>query len=132
MDKETLTIPLTLRRPVRIRTAHWPVIASATYDDHDGIIRARANRIWTVTLHVRQHADGRAVVYGTYDYATAWQHERSLATRAGELVPPEADLPAAIRRVAEQLCARVPDAAMHRHIRATADACIAELPPDEL
>jgi hypothetical protein len=132
MDKETLTIPLTLCRPVRIHTDAWPLIATATYHDHDGKIRAQANRTWTITLCVRQHADGRAVVYGTYDYETAWQHERSLAARAGELVPPEADLPAAIRRVAEQLSARVPDAAMHRHIGATADACIADLPPDEL
>lgn len=62
------TITLTDRPPVRIGTAHWPIIASASGDDgptdhnkHEQSIAHGECRRWI--LHVRQHADGRTLVY---------------------------------------------------------------------
>jgi len=92
---EQLTITLTGRRPVRIDKGDWPVIASVTW--YDGEVPSEAFRHWRLT--VRQHADGRSIVYGVY--STAFRGERD--RRGGELLPPGADIPAAVHRVAEHL-----------------------------
>ena len=59
---ETKTIQITMseRRPLKINPEHWPIIARA--DRHDGKIEFQANRVWRII--VRQHADGRRLVYG--------------------------------------------------------------------
>ncbi len=57
---KTVTITLSDRRPVKLVARDWPVIASAS--GHDGKVACQANREWTI--RVRQHEDGRRVVYG--------------------------------------------------------------------
>jgi hypothetical protein len=111
---EQLTITLSDRRPVRVDKDAWPIIASD--DEHDGQVRSQANRTWK--LIVRQHEDGRAVVYGIHD--TNWQgaHGR----RGGELVEADGDLAAAIRRVGERL--EFPETLI--------EGCIADLPAEDL
>mgnify|MGYP000112006900 FL=1 len=111
---EQLTITLTGRRPVRIKKAEWPIIAAA--DWHDGEVRWQADRVWRLT--VRQHADGRAIVYGVHETAVQTEHDR----RGGELLPPGADIPAAVYRVAENL----------GFDRWLAERVIADLPAEEL
>ena len=64
-----LTITLTSAPPVTIKKDDWPIIARAKW--HDGQVECQANR--TRTLIVRQHEDGRAIVYGVY--STQWQGE---------------------------------------------------------
>jgi len=92
---QELTITLTGRAPVRVRKADWPIIASAEW--HDGQVRAEASRIWRLT--VRQHADGRTIVYGVYSTVLRGERDR----RGGELLLPGEDIPAAAHRVAEHL-----------------------------
>ncbi len=56
----TRTVTLTHRRPVQIDTADWPCIAHGRGDsfiDND----------YELHLIVRQHADGRVLVYAIYD-----------------------------------------------------------------
>ncbi len=48
-------ITLTNRRPVLIREAEWPVLAEVS-EELDGV---------RTGLKVRQHVDGRVIVYGT-------------------------------------------------------------------
>ena len=91
-EKKTLTITLTARAPVTIVKDDWPIIARAS--DHDGQVESQADRTWR--LAVRQHDDGRAVVYGVHD--TNWQSER--CRRGGEMLAAGEDIPAAIARVA--------------------------------
>jgi hypothetical protein len=114
MGNEELTITLTGRPPVRIRKAEWPIVAQAVW--HDG----QAGGDWTrrQRLTVRQHEDGRAIVYGVFE--TVWQHERD--RRGGELVEAGGDVAAAVHRVAEHLGF---DAWL-------AEECIADLPAEEL
>lgn len=110
---KTRVITLTGRAPVRIVEADWPLIARAS--DHDGYVASQADRTWT--LRVRQHDDGRTIVYGVY--STSWQGERDEA--AGELLDAGEDIPAAIHRVAESCgCERL------------VAACIADLPAEVL
>jgi hypothetical protein len=66
------TITLTQRRPVTIIESEWPVIAEASdnsWTGHDPEGRREAlskGELNEYTLHVRQHADGRHLIYGTF------------------------------------------------------------------
>lgn len=117
---KTRTITLTDRRPVTIREDEWPLIAIG-FEPY-GVGERLANRH---TIRVRQHADGRTLVYGVVnaETATGW--------RGGELLTPvpvlaydrtPLNLAAAIRRVGES--GRFPDAVIR--------ACIAVLPAERL
>jgi hypothetical protein len=105
-EPTTRTITLTNRAPVEIVDDHWLVIAEARA--HDGMIAVQANRRWW--MKVRQHVDGRVIVYGAY--LTQWQGE--IDRRDGEVfgapttrwangVRLHEDTAAAIRRVAASL-----------------------------
>lgn len=120
------TITLTDNAPIRIQEDAWPVIARAngdSYGSHDPGRHQQAlaqGECDTYSLRVRQHADGRAIVYGVLDAATAWTtHSEDWA--GGALIEAGADLAAAIRRVAAQ---HLPE----RIIR----ECIADLPAEDL
>jgi hypothetical protein len=114
MNAESLTITLTSRRPVTVNKADWPIIAKGkTWDNK---YEHQANR--TYSLFVRQHQDGRAIVYGVY--TTCYEGERD--RRGGELLAPDADIPAAIRRVADEL----------DFDSEIAQLCIADLPAEQI
>lgn len=104
--KEFLTITLTGREPVKIRLEDWPIIAEADEVDYDNQYEFQANRKANWLLKVRQHADGRAIVYGVHGYTSAWPNERNRNMRGGELLDNSDDLPAAIQRVAAELESR--------------------------
>lgn len=57
---EKLEITMSERRPLAIIRDDWPLIARA--DRHDGQVECQANHEWTI--RVREHADGRRIVYG--------------------------------------------------------------------
>ena len=107
---DELTIMLTDRQPVRITKDDWPIIASAR--DWDNEHEFQANRKWK--LFVRQHEDGRCIVYGIYD--TQWQRESD--RRHGVLIDSIDDAPSSIKSVAESIGAD----------ETLADNCIADLP----
>lgn len=125
-QKETkmskLTITLTNSAPVSIEKEEWPVLASAKH-------RPGAMRNGTPVpdyetdefrLTVRQHADGRTIVYGVVDGATVWTGTDS--RRGGVLLDTGANIVGAIRDVGAEL--EVPD-------RVTRE-CIADLPAVEI
>lgn len=126
------TITLTNRPPVRIREDQWPLIAHGSSCYFAGEFEAQADRKWQADIRVRQHSDGRVIVYGTYDYTTQWQGEKGESHRVGSLLGPSTDLPIAINDAAAELMERVSDDDMPRHIREAADDCIADLPAEEL
>jgi len=127
-NSPTRTITLTDRRPVTIREDLWPVIAIARW--WDGEIESQALR--RQTIRVRQHDDGRAIVYAIHRSAYRGDVDRA----AGEIVLPprhdgpdgdgrlgfDADLVTAIRRVGES--AGILDWMI--------DRCIADLPAEDL
>lgn len=114
---ETITITLTNRPPVTVRKDAWPIVAEAEHYDTEH--RHQANRFWR--MKVRQHEDGRAVVYAVFD--SAYRGERD--KRAGEVVPADADIAAAINRVALSM-------GWETDPGSVAASCIANLPADEL
>jgi hypothetical protein len=129
-ETKTRTITLTDRPPVKIRDDAWPVIAEASGDSYRGGDYARRNQarhqgeVDKYTLKVRQHEDGRTLVYGILDAANAaWGAPAGGEDhRGGELLEAGADIAAAIRRVGESC--DLPDSIIRE--------CIAALPPEEL
>lgn len=113
MMTKTRTITLTDRAPAKIREDQWPLIASAKRWDNTH--ESQANRTWS--LRVRQHEDGRTLVYAAYDSQYRGEHGK----RAGELLDAGADLPASIRRVGE-----------NARCEECIDDCIADLPAEEI
>ena len=81
--EEKITIPMSERRPLLVKPSAWPRIANAFDHDGDQGIASRANRRWW--LGVRQHADGRTAVYGSY--SSNYQNSRDL--EAGFLLDAE-------------------------------------------
>lgn len=98
---EKLTITMSGRRPLSIIKADWPILAPA-YRSDGGI-------------HVREHADGRRIVYGY------WRHGGT--PEAGFLVA-AGDEEATVRAI---LCVGKTFGLEH-----LANECIASLPPEEL
>lgn len=135
------TVTLTGRPPVRIREDAWPIVGRGDWDHHDGVVECQANRTWEARIRVRQHADGRALVYGVYEYSTDWRHEPNIRAACGTLLEAGGDeaggdivsaacgaggdIPAAIRAVAAELAERGLDASRARDL---ADECVASLP----
>lgn len=115
---KTRTITLTDRAPVKIREALWPRIAYASR--HDGKVECEASHEWHLT--VRQHADGRAIVYGSEVAGMGGVCQGYEEARAGVILDAGADIAAAVRRVGER--ARCSDAMI--------DEVIADLPAVEL
>jgi hypothetical protein len=123
---KTRTITLTDRPPVKINEADWPILAEGSGNTFEGVEPGRRRQadengdVEKWWLLVRQHADGRTIVYGIVE-ASCFQDSRE-DWRGGELLPAGSDLAAAIRRVGES--GHLPD----RIIR----ECIADLPAEEL
>lgn len=126
MNARTRIITLTDAQPVKILDEQWPTIAQAVGDSYLGsnpMEHAEAiekSRLDHYSLRVRQHADGRAIVYGVLDAAIQTEHGEDY--RGGERIDAGADIPAAVRRVGEYC--KLPDWIIRQ--------CIASLPPVEL
>lgn len=131
----TRTITLTDRPPVKINEDKWPVIASAQDSEHDGKVECQANRKSSWWIKVRQHEDGRALVYAGYSYSTNWQGTSGHAHKHGALLPAAAtmqDIVSAINAVATDMGAGEHDGDDASRWPRLADECIADLPPETI
>lgn len=123
---KTRKITLTDRAPVKINEADWPVIARGSGDSFRGNDYGRRQQaiaqgeVDKYYLTVRKHADGRALVYGVFDAATAWTSSED--RREGELLDAGADLASAIQRVGERC--NLPSAVIRE--------CLADLPAETI
>jgi len=111
------TITLSNQAPVSITDEKWPLIAEGRY--------ARSMRNGNLlpeyeydshAIRVRQHADGRALVYAILWGATVWTGTEG--AKSGELLEPGEDIVAYIRKVGA-------DCGLSEH---AISACIADLP----
>ena len=83
-ETEYLTVTLTNHPPIRIQKDEWPILAEAYWYDESTEKESKECK----RLIVRQHNDGRAIVYGIY--TTTLQGERN--RRRGVLVFPGSEL----------------------------------------
>jgi hypothetical protein len=132
-DNPKLTITLTGRRPVTITRDQWPIIAAAGDKNWDNQYESQANRTWNYDLRVRQHADGRTLVYGIYRYGTQYQNESCAGIRGGEMVAADEVIPA-IQRVGKWMADNLPSnhADEAEIFNRLVNECIADLPAEEL
>lgn len=79
-----ITVRLSEAPPVTLDLAKWPRIARAS--DHDGKVECQANTEWYIT--VRQHADGRRLVYGAQEPGNGGQFAGTRNPFAGYLLTP--------------------------------------------
>ena len=126
----TRTVTLTDRRPVVIKDSEWPKIASARGDSYGGSDYGRRqqalshNEVDKYFVHVRQHADGRTLVYGILTSAdAAWgAPSRGVDWRGGYLLAKDGDVVAAIKRIGTE--SGIPAYVIRE--------CIADLPAEEI
>lgn len=122
-EKKTITITMSETAPVKVDPEQWPVIASA--DRHDGKVECQANTEWVI--RVREHADGRRLVYGSQSAGNGGQYAGYRGKDAGYLISVAQDKAReeqtirAIRRVAGVIGAEDLGA-----------ECVADLPAQEI
>lgn len=114
------TITMSGRLPVRIKEQDWPIVASAQLSD------ARPGHNWTrkVEMYVRQHADGRRLVYGTCRSTIDGEPHK----RGGELLDPGDDLVHMANEMAKALGYKAPDYTPED----LANALLADMPAEPL
>lgn len=81
-EKKMIEITMSETAPVRIDAALWPVIASA--ETHDGKVECQANTEWAIK--VREHADGRRLVYGSQSAGNGGHYAGYRGKDAGYLI----------------------------------------------
>ena len=124
---DTRTITLTGRPPVTIIEADWPILADAQDSDHDNQHECQANRRWKWLIRVRQHFDGRALVFATYSYSTQYQGERDVSARHGDMLPVGATADDICRAIAS-VASRMPGDRWDT----LAAECVADMPAEVL
>jgi hypothetical protein len=134
------TITLTGRPPVKIREDQWLTVAEGEAEQYDGENKRQSGRATDVFLRVRQHQDGRTLIYGGYDYSTRWQGERDSAYRVGRIITVEGvtateigDAQAivdGIREVGAELMDKT--GGYTPLVQEAIDACIADMPAEEV
>lgn len=126
MSKRTIT--LTNRPPVTIEEDNWPLIASAKDSDHDNQYECQANQKWKWFVGVRQHKDGRAIVYATYTHTSQWAGSQDTYDRQGDYLDYK-DVPIEhITSAIINVCARMEG----ERWDTLKDDCIADLPAEDL
>lgn len=127
------TITLSGRAPVTINEDNWPVIAKASDKDWDNQYEFQANQISKWFVGVRQHADGRAIVYATYSYTSNWQGARCYAAKRGDLLPAGSsmqDICKAIKSVCHDIAGAEHYGEDANRWDALANECIADMPAE--
>lgn len=136
MSEQFRTITLSDRPPVRISDDDWNELAGAVEEEHDGQVRSQANRVSKWSIRVRQHEDGRAIVYAVYDYSTNWQNERGYGHKHGLLLTAEQatteGICEAIKTVARRMEAGEHNGDDGERWARLADECIADLPAEDI
>lgn len=118
--KKKLRIRMSEQPPVSVVADDWPVVASDS--SFNGEHECQANRIWWIK--VRQHADGRRIVYGCLDSGPGGTRIGWRGAHGGFLVAPS-DGPEETIRAIRRVAGIIDDDAM-------ADYVIAALPATDL
>jgi len=126
------TITLTDRPPVKIDDDTWPLLAAVEDLEHDSQVEYQASVKSRWFAGVRQHYDGRSIVYAVYRYETLHQGARGYSAKRGVLLPSGADICAAVNDVCRDIAAAEHHADDADRWPTLAAECIADLPAEEL
>lgn len=130
------TITLSDRPPVSIKEDDWPIVAEAKDKEYDNQYECQANRKSIWNIRVRQHEDGRSIIYATYSYQSNWANSRDYNAKHGEILTKEHATPdgicLAIKRIANRMSECECDGNDNQRWQTLADECIADLPAEQL
>lgn len=132
----TLKIIMTGRAPVEIDEDRWPLIAGESDYCHDGQVRSQATRESQWAVGVRRHADGRVLVFATYEHDTQYRGERRFSAARGNLLTPQPGADIDLARAIQSICMDI-SSAEHKDDDANrwptlANDCIANLPAEKI
>lgn len=120
------TITLTGRPPVAIAEGDWPLVANARDCQRDTEQYCDANSVSRWFIGVRQHRDGRTLVYATYKFTCNFGDDVNI--RRGVLLNAGSDPIKAV----ETVCAQMRSAAHYGNDASRWDEleheCIADFP----
>ncbi len=139
--KKMITVQMSETAPVKVDPDQWPIIVRE--DDCDSAIECQANQVWAI--RIREHSDGRRLVYGWGDAGPGGTRQGFRPSHAGYLISVEAEIPghgspSDMRRGFAARDRAIGDATV-RAIRRVAgaidaeqlvDACVASLPAQEI
>lgn len=136
-EKKKIAVTMSERAPLKLDPELWPKVAEA--ETHDGKVQVQANTEWYI--RVREHADGRRVVYGAKQAGNGGQYAGFRGAHGGYLVEAVRD-ESRPREIDGMIGYTHPDDdGTVRAIRRVAgiigddglgDECIADLPAQEL
>jgi hypothetical protein len=126
-ETQRIEITMSERRPLKIDPEQWPIVAQA--HRHDGQVECQANTVWRI--YVREHADGRRLVYGWMDRGPGGKPIGWRGATGGFLVDPDLSVGAVAPNEAETIRAirRIGGIVNDDQL---ADECIADLPAEEV
>jgi hypothetical protein len=119
--KKKIAVTMSERAPLKLDPELWPLIASA--DTHDGQVECQANREWAIK--VREHEDGRRVVYGWVQRGNGGMPIGYRGASGGYLVEAGANSGEETIRAIRRVAGIIGDDQL-------GDECIADLPAEEL
>ena len=119
--KKKIAVTMSERAPIKLDHDLWPLIASA--DTHDGQVECQANREWAIK--VREHEDGRRVVYGWVQRGNGGMPIGYRGASGGYLVEAGANAGEETIRAIRRVAGIIGDDQL-------GDECIADLPAEEL
>lgn len=120
IKKKRLKIFMSERAPVSVDPDEWPTIASGS--DYSGAHECQANETWFIK--VREHQDGRRLVYGSNDAGPGGMRLGWRGNAGGFLLPSDCDKQETVRAIR-----RVAGIIGNDRV---ADECIGDLPPERL
>jgi hypothetical protein len=126
------TITLTGRPPVSIEEDNWPVIADACDHEYDGEYDFQSNRDSYWYLTVRQHEDGRTIVYAKYQYTSNYRNSRDYVAKSGVLLDEPGDVCDVIRTVCEEIATQEHQGDDADRWPTLQNECVADLPAVEI
>jgi len=115
--KDSLTITMTDRPPVKVSKKVWELVAQAK--DWEGEYEFQSNRHWKVSVRqCQRNGDDRCIVYGSYE--SGWAGEDYI--RHGVIIDDIDDAPQAIKDIVTRITGA----------DTLAQNCIADLPAEEI
>jgi hypothetical protein len=120
-----IEITMSERRPLKIDETQWPIVACASW--FSGRIECQANYVrW---IKVREHADGRRIVYGVYQRGPGGAPIEFRGATGGFLVDASNSLIKCDEAETIRACRRIGGIIGDDQL---ADECIADLPAEEV
>lgn len=136
--EKRLVVHMTGRRPISIVRDDWPLIAWGVEEEYNGQVRDESHETGDASIRVRQHSDGRLLVYGAFAYVCGHPNSPSHDASAGAIYPAGSDIAEAIDEIVETMHAKLAKQSRGQYVPCetlidrAAQGCLADLEPEAI